>query len=93
MKNCMNVPEEREPVLLGKTEDSLLTQTAIAVGKVIAMLQHSPNTNIFRLEINQFNNQFNVKDLTPDQFQELKFACANHLSELIPELAKENIDD
>ena len=105
MKNRMNVPEEYEPVLPGKVnahiekqkteaaQDSLLTQTAIAVGKVIGMLQHSPNPNIFRLEVNQFNNQFNVKDLTPEQFQELKFACLNHLTHLIPGIEKESIDD
>ena len=48
MKNRMDVPQEYEPVLPGKVEahlakkkaqaaeNSLLTQTAIAVGKVIA---------------------------------------------------------
>ena len=51
MKNRMDVPQEYEPVLPGKVEahlakkkaqeaeNSLLTQTAIAVGKVIMQLE------------------------------------------------------
>ena len=52
MKNRMDVPQEYEPVLPGKVQehlakkkaqaadqDSLLTQTAIAVGKVIMQLE------------------------------------------------------
>ena len=73
-------------------ENSLLTETATAVGKVIGMLQYSPETNIFRLLINQFNNQFNVKDLTPEEFRELKYACVNHLTPLIPGIEKEEIE-
>ena len=58
MKNRMDVPQEYEPVLPGKVQehlskkkaqetdqDSLLTQTAIAVGKVIMQLELvSPNS-------------------------------------------------
>ena len=95
MKNRMNVPNEYEPVLPGKvkaylaekqeqaTQDSLLTQTAIAVGNVIAQLNLE---NPISLE------KFDVRDLTPAQFQELKFACVNHLSHLIPDIEKERID-
>ncbi len=101
MKNRMDVPEAYEPVLPGKVKahlekqkeqaetDSLLTQTAVSVGKVIAMLQYSPNPNIFRLEIHPFH----VKDLTPEQFRELKSACVNHLSHLIPGIEKECLED
>ena len=100
MENRMNVPKEHEPVLPGKVkkyiekkqeqaaEDSLLTQTAIAVGKVIGMLQYSRQPNIFRLEVNPFN----VQALTPEQFRELKSACVNHLSHLIPGIEKETLD-
>ena len=96
MKNRMDVPEEYEPVLPGKVEahlakkkaqvaqDSLLTQTAIGIGKVIMQLELlSPNSP----------NKFDVRHLTPGQFQELKFACVNHLSHLIPGIEKESIDD
>ena len=97
MKNRMDVPQEYEPVLPSKVEahlakkqaqetdqDSLLTQTAIAVGKVIGQLELlSPNSP----------NKFDVRHLTPGQFQELKFACVNHLSHLIPGIEKESIDD
>lgn len=104
MKNRMNVPKTYEPVLPGKvdahlekkesqaTQDSLLTQTAIAVGNVIAMLQDSPNTNIFGLEINRFQNHFDVKDLTPEELRHLKAACVNHLSHLIPGIETESYD-
>ena len=88
MKNRMDVPQEYEPVLPSKVEahlakkkaqetdqDSLLTQTAIAVGKVIMQLELvSPNSL----------DTFDPRHLTPGQFQELKFACVNHLSHLIP---------
>ena len=97
MKNRMDVPQEYEPVLPGKVQehlakkkaqetdqDSLLAQTAIAVGKVIMQLELvSPNSP----------NKFDVRHLTPGQFQELKFACVNHLSHLIPGIEKESIDD
>ena len=79
MKNRMDVAEEYEPVLPGKvkawiwqrkqakTDNSLLTQTVIAVGKVIAMLQDSPNPN-----------RFVVDNLTPVSIcRQLKSACVN----------------
>ena len=96
MKNRMDVPQEYEPVLPGKVEahlakkkaqaaeNSLLTQTAIAVGKVIGQLE---------LEHPISFAKFDVRNLTPGQFQELKFACVNHLSHLIPGIEKESIDD
>ena len=76
MKNRMDVPQEYEPVLPGKVEahlakkqaqetdqDSLLTQTAIGIGKVIMQLELlSPNSP----------NKFDVRHLTPGQFQELR---------------------
>ena len=97
MKNRMDVPQEYEPVLPGKVQehlakkkaqetdqDSLLAQTAIGIGKVIMQLELlSPNSP----------NKFDVRHLTPGQFQELKFACVNHLSHLIPGIEKESIDD
>ena len=95
MKNRMNVPEEYEPVLPEKVkahlakkkteaaQDSLLTQTAVAVGKIIGQLQ---------LECPTSFEKFDVRDLTPEQLQELKFACVNHLSHLIPDIEKETID-
>lgn len=95
MKNRMGLPNEYEPVLPGKVKahlkkkkeqadkDPLLTQIAIAVGNVIGQLHlEHPNT----LE------KFDVRDLTPVQFQELKFACVNNLSHLIPDIEKESID-
>ena len=96
VKNRMNVPDEYEPVLPGKVEahlakkkeqasqDSLLTQTAAAVGKVIGQMELENPTSL---------EKFDVRDLTPEQFQELKFACVNHLSHLIPGIEKERIDD
>ena len=96
MKNRMDVPKEYEPVLPGKVQehlakkkaqaaqDSLLTQTAIAVGKVIEMLKLTLPISL---------EKFDVRDLTPDQFRELKSACVNHLSHLIPGIEKEKIDD
>ncbi|MDE0681621.1 MAG: hypothetical protein OXI63_01780 [Candidatus Poribacteria bacterium] len=92
MKNRMDVPEEYEPVLPGKvkahlvkkqakTDNSLLTQTVIAVGKVIAMLQDSPNPN-----------GFVVDNLTPEQLRQLKSACVNHLAHLIPGIEEEIIE-
>ena len=96
VKNRMDIPDEYEPVLPGKVEahlakkkeqaaeDSLLTQTAIAVGKVIEQLQ---------LECPTSYEKFDVRDLTPERFQELKFACVNHLSHLIPGIEKGRIDD
>ena len=92
-KNRMGIPEEYEPVLPGKVkahiakkqaqaaEDSLLTQTALAVGKVIGQLNLEDPTSL---------EKFDVRDLTPEQFQELKFACVNHLSHLIPDIEKES---
>ena len=96
VKNRMDVPKEYEPVLPGKVkahlakkqeqaaEDSLLTQTATAVGKVIEQLQ---------LECPTSYEKFNVRELTPERFQEFKFACVNHLSHLIPGIEKESADD
>ena len=96
MKNRMDVPEAYEPVLPGKvkahlakkseqaTQDSLLTQTVVAVGNIIGQLQ---------LECPTSYEKFDVRDLTPERFQELKFACVNHLSHLIPGIEKESIDD
>ena len=96
MKNRMGFPQqEYEPVLPGKVKahiekkkaqadkDSLLTQTALAVGNVIGQLKLENPTSL---------ETFDVRDLTPEQFQELKFACVNHLSHLIPDIEKESID-
>ena len=95
VKNRMGVPNEYEPVLPGKVEahiekkqaqadkNSLLTQTALAVGNVIGQLKLENPTSL---------ETFDVRDLTPEQFQELKFACVNHLSHLIPDIEKESID-
>ena len=92
----MNVPEGYEPVLPGKVQEhlnkkkkqadknSLLTQTALAVGNVIGQL---------KLENPVSLEKFDVRDLTPEQFQELKFACVNHLSHLIPDIEKESINE
>ena len=92
VKNRMGLPGEYEPVLPGKVKahiakkkeqadkDSLLTQTALAVGKVIGQLKLENPTSL---------ETFDVRDLTPEQFQELKFACVNHLSHLIPDIEKE----
>ena len=93
MKNRMGLPKEYEPVLPGKVKahiekkkaqetdkDSLLTQTALAVGNVIGQLKLENPTSL---------ETFDVRDLTPEQFQELKFACVNHLSHLIPDIEKE----
>ena len=91
----MDVPTEYEPVLPGKVkahlakkseqaaENSLLTQTALAVGKAIGQMKLENPTSL---------EKFDVRDLTPEQFQELKFACVNHLSHLIPGIEKESID-
>ena len=91
----MDVPKEYEPVLPGKVEahlaekkeqaaeNSLLTQTALAVGKAIGQMKLENPTSL---------EKFDVRDLTPEQFQELKFACVNHLSHLIPGIEKESID-
>ena len=96
VKNRMDIPDEYEPVLPGKVEahlakkneqaaqDSLLTQTTIAVGKVIEQLQ---------LECPTSFEKFDVRDLTPERFQELRFACVNHLSHLITGIEKESLDD
>ena len=84
MKNRMDVPQEYEPVLPGKVEahlakkkaqaaeNSLLTQTAIAVGKVIAQLRPV-----------SFDT-FDVRDLSPDELRDLKSACVNHLFTSFP---------
>lgn len=94
MKHRMGLPQEyRSPVLPGKVEahlaktqaqetdkDALLTQIALAVGKVIGQLQLEHPTSL---------ETFDVRDLTPEQFQELKFACMNHLSHLIPDIESE----
>ena len=95
MKNRMDVPQEYEPVLPGKVEahlakkqaqktdqDSLLTQTAIAVGKVIGQLKLENPTSL---------EKFDVRNLTPDQFRELESACVNHLSHFIPGIEKEGV--
>ena len=66
------------------TQDSLLTQTALAVGNVIGQL---------KLENPVSLEKFDVRDLTPEQFQELKFACVNHLSHLIPDIEKESSNE
>ena len=97
MKNRMDVPEEYEPVLPGKVKahlakkqaqetdkNSLLTQTALAVGKIIGQLKLEDPTSL---------ETFDVRDLTPEQFQELKFACVNHLSHLIPDIEKESTNE
>ena len=68
-------------------EDSLLTQTATAVGKVIETLQYT-HQKVFRLEVDRFD----VRDLTPEEFRELKSACANHLAHLISGIEKETIE-
>ena len=93
MKNRMDVPQEYEPVLPGKAEahlakkkaqaaeNSLLTQTAIAVGKVIAQLRPI-----------SFDT-FDMRDLSPDELRDLKSACLNHLSHLIPGIEKESLND
>ena len=97
MKNRMDVPKEYEPVLPGKVKahlakkqaqetdkNSLLTQTALAVGKIIGQLKLENPTSL---------ETFDVRDLTPEQFQELKFACVNHLSHLIPDIEKESTNE
>ena len=94
MKNRMDVPQEYSPVLPSKVqehlskkkaqetaENSLLTQTAIAVGKAIAQLRPV-----------SFDT-FDVRDLSPDELRDLKSACLNHLSHLIPGIEKESIHD
>ena len=98
MKNRMDVPKEYEPVLPGKVEahlakkketqetdqDSLLTQTAIGIGKVIMQLELlSPNSP----------NKFDVRHLTPGQFQELNLLVSITSAHLIPGIEKESIDD
>lgn len=99
MKDRMGLPEEYEPVLPGKVkahlakkqeqaaQDSLLTQTAIAVGKVIGMLQHT-HQDIFLLQ----SDGFDVRNLAPTELRELKTACVNHLAHLIPGIEKEIIE-
>ena len=62
-------------------ENSLLTQTAIAVGKVIAQLRPI-----------SFDT-FDMRDLSPDELRDLKSACLNHLSHLIPGIEKESLND
>ena len=97
MKNRMDVPKEYEPVLPSKVKahlakkqaqadktDSLLTQTAIAVFKVIGQLKLTHPASL---------EKFDVRDLTPEDFRELKSACVNHLTPLIPGIEKEGIDD
>ena len=96
VKNRMDVPKAYEPVLPGKveahlakksedaTQDSRLTQTLVAVGKVIEQLQLVCPTSY---------EKFDVRDLTPERFQELKFACVNHLTHLIPGIEKESLDE
>lgn len=96
MKNRMGIPQEYEPVLPEKVkahlkkkkeqeteQNSLLTQTAIAIGNLIGQLQLECPTSL---------EKFDVRDLTPERFQELKFACVNHLSHLIPGIDKETIE-
>ena len=98
MKNRMDVPQEYEPVLPEKVEahiakkkqetsqDSLLTQTATAVGKVMGQLLVSRHKYAF------MDDRFDVSDLTDAEFRELKSACINHLSHLIPGIEKEILD-
>ena len=98
MKNRMDVPETYEPVLPGKVQehiekkkaqaaaDTLLTQTATAVGKVIGQLLSMHDSLIF------MDGTFNVQDLTREEYRELKSACVNHLAHLIPGIEKETID-
>ena len=121
MKNRMDVPQEYEPVLPGKVEahlakkkaqetdqDSLLTQTAIAVGKVIMQLELVNRDRRREMSLHpQFNSNSRVNhlfhltrlisllalDLSPDELRDLKSACLNHLSHLIPGIEKESIDD
>lgn len=97
MKNRMNVPETYTPVLPDKVEthlkkkkeqvsnDTLLSQTATAVGKIITQLHVSHHKIAF------MDDRFNVQDLTTEQFQALKAACVNHLTELIPGIEKETL--
>lgn len=102
MKNRMGVPQEYEPVLPGKVkahieaqkaraaEDSLLTQTAKAVARVIGQLRYAEDTSSFiRILVDK---KFNVDDLTTEELREIKCACVNHLTDLIPGIEKETID-
>ena len=98
MKNRMNVPEPYEPVLPEKvkgyiekkktqaSQDSRLTQTANAVGKVIGQMLNSQHRYAITV------GRFDVRDLTSDEYRELKAACVNHLSHLIPDIEKETIE-
>ena len=98
MKNRMGVPREYEPVLPGKVkahiekkqqqaaEASPLTQLATAVGHVIAQF------HIYHKQPFNKNEPFNVKDLTTEEFRELKSACVNHLTALFPGIEKETIE-
>ena len=67
----MTIPKTTDSA---ETTDALLTETANAVGKVIGQLKLEHPTSL---------EMFDVRDLTPEQFQELKSACANHLSPMI----------
>lgn len=99
VKNRMDVPETYQPVLPGKVQehiekkkaqaeqDSLLTQTATAVGKVIGQLFSTHH------RLTCMDAKFNVQDLTPDEYREIKTACVNHLSHLVPGIEKETIDE
>ena len=102
MKNRMGVPQEYEPVLPGKVkahiekqqaraaEDSLLTQTAKAVASVMGQLRYAEDTSSFiRILVDK---KFNVNELTTEELREIKCACVNHLTELIPGIEKETLD-
>lgn len=102
MKNQMGVPQEYEPVLPGKVkayikkqkaraaEDSLLTQTAKAVASVMGQLRYAEDTSSFiRILVDK---KFNVNELTTEELREIKCACVNHLTELIPGIEKETLD-
>ena len=84
---CKGQSSKTEDLGTQAGEDSLLTQTATAVGKVIGMLQVT-HQRIFRLE----TDRFDVRDLTSEEFRELKSACANHLAHLISGIEKEPIE-
>lgn len=102
MKNRMGVSKEYEPVLPGKVkahiekqkaraaEDSLLTQTAKAVASVMGQLRYAEDTSSFiRILVDK---KFNVNELTAEELREIKCACVNHLTELIPGIEKEMLD-
>lgn len=76
MENRMDMPQPEK--------NGHLTATAVAVGKVIGALQQT-RKRIFHLQ----RETFNVQDLTPEEFRELKHACKQHLGHLVPGLDEE----